>query len=105
VGTLLSVSVLSPAPQATAQDALPVISAEELAAHDKPEDCWMAIEGKVYDFTAYLPSHPAPPVVINTWCGKEASEGMRTKGYGRDHSPAAWALMDAYLLGTFVEAE
>lgn len=104
-GTLLAVSALLPAPQATAQDAQPVITLAELATHDKQDDCWMAIEGKVYDFSAYLPSHPAPPVVMTPWCGKEATEGMRTKGYGRDHSPAAWAMMDEYLIGTLAEAE
>lgn len=103
--TLLAVSVLLPAPQATAQDALPVITMEELAVHDKQEDCWMVIEGKVYDFSAYLPSHPAPAVVMTPWCGKEATEGMRTKGYGRDHSPAAWAMMDEYLVGSLAETE
>lgn len=45
-----------------------------LAEHDTPEDCWMAIEGKVYDFSAYIPNHAAPPVVMTMWCGKEATE-------------------------------
>jgi len=104
-GTLLAVSALLPVPQATAQDALPVISLEELATHDQQENCWMAIEGQVYDFSAYIPMHPAPPVVMISWCGKDATEGMRTKGYGRDHSPAAWALMGEYLVGSLAEAE
>jgi cytochrome b involved in lipid metabolism len=104
-GTLLAVSALLPAPQATAQETVPVISLDELAAHATLEDCWMAIEGKVYDFSAYVPTHPAPPVVLTPWCGKEATEGMRTKGYGRDHSPAAWAMMEEYLVGTLAETE
>lgn len=105
IGTLLTVSALLPAQQATAQETLPVISSAELASHDKQDDCWMAIEGKVYDFSAYIPSHPAPPVVMTPWCGKEATEGMRTKGYGRDHSPAAWAMMEPYLVGTLAGEE
>lgn len=32
----------------------------ELATHDQADDCWMAIDGVVYDFTAYLPQHPPP---------------------------------------------
>lgn len=100
VGTLLAVSALLPTPQATAQDEERSITLEELASHDQQDDCWMAIAGKVYDFSAYVPSHPAPPGVMTPWCGKEATEGMRTKGYGRDHSPAAWALMETYVVGT-----
>jgi cytochrome b involved in lipid metabolism len=103
VGTLLAVSTLLPVPQATAQDEAVVITLDELATHDKQDDCWMAIEGKVYDFSAYIPSHPTPPVVMTPWCGKEATEGMRTKGYGRDHSPAAWAMMEPYLVGVLAE--
>jgi len=105
VGTLLGVSALLPAPQVQAQDELPVITLEELAAHAGVDDCWMAIEGKVYDFSAYVPMHPAPPAIMADWCGKEATEGMRTKGYGRDHSPAAWAMMDPYLVGTLATEE
>jgi len=105
VGTLLGVSALLPAPQVQAQDELPVITLEALALHNQVDDCWMAIEGKVYDFSAYVPQHPAPPVIITDWCGKEATEGMRTKGYGRDHSAAAWAMMDPYLVGTLAAEE
>ena len=76
------------------------ITTEELARHATAEDCWMAIDGVVYDFTEYLPQHPAPPVVMNSWCGKESSEAYHTKGYGRPHSPAADALLPGYRVGT-----
>ena len=76
------------------------ISLEEVAAHASQDDCWMAIEGKVYDFTAYLSRHPAGPGTMISWCGREATEGMRTKGYGPDHSDFAWQQMQEYLIGT-----
>ena len=79
------------------------ISLVDLAAHSTEKDCWIAVEGKVYDITAYVPSHPVPPAVLLVWCGKEATKGMRTKGYGRDHSPAAWGMLDAYLVGELVD--
>lgn len=75
----------------------------EVEQHASLDDCWMAIEGKVYDFTAYIPQHPTPPFIMEAWCGKEASEGMRTKGYGRDHSPVAWGMMEQYLIGELVD--
>lgn len=76
-----------------------VISASELAEHAAAGDCWMAIDGVVYDFTAYIPAHPTPPVVMTDWCGKDATEPYRTKGYGRPHSPAADALLPQYRVG------
>lgn len=76
-----------------------VISTAELARHASADDCWMAIDGVVYDFTAYIPEHPTPPVVMTNWCGREATEPYRTKGYGRPHSPAADALLPQYRVG------
>lgn len=82
-----------------------VITQEELARHDKPDDCWMAIHGKVYDFTAYIPKHPTPPAIMHKWCGKDATEGWETKGYGRPHSKAAEAMLDEYFIGVLQERE
>src|SRR5690606_36281568 len=84
--TLLAVAALSPAPPAVAQEEGPVIRDEELARPDQPQDCWMAIEGKVYDFTTHMAAHPTPPAVMLSWCRTEATERARTKGYGRDDS-------------------
>lgn len=79
--------------------ALPSYTLAQVAGHATASDCWMAIEGKVYDVTTYVPQHPAPLSVITPWCGKDAAEGMRTKGNGRDHSPAGWTLLEQFLIG------
>ena len=34
------------------------ISLEELKRHEKIDDCWMAIRGKVYNVTRYMEYHP-----------------------------------------------
>jgi len=86
-----------------ADTTLPRFSLDEIARHDTLDSCWMAIEGKVYDFTDYIPEHPTPAHIMEVWCGREATEGMRTKGIGRDHSPAAWAMMRPYLIGELAE--
>ena len=101
LATLLAISALAtdPPPPGSSQ----VYSLAEVARHNSEESCWFAIEGVVYDVTDYLPRHPTPPMVLLTWCGKEATEGMRTKGYGRDHSPMAWDLLESYSIGTLEE--
>jgi cytochrome b involved in lipid metabolism len=81
------------------------VTLEEVAEHAAADDCWMAIDGVVYDVSRYIPRHPTSPSVMTPWCGKEASEPYRTKGYGRPHSPAADALLPAYRVGRLVEAE
>ncbi len=100
--TLLAVDALSP-PTVAEGEELPVFTLDEVAERDTLENCWVAIEGKVYDLSDYIPNHPTPPSVIKPWCGQEASEGMRTKGYGRDHSAAAWGMLDDYLIGRLAQ--
>lgn len=75
------------------------ISEAVVKRHDNREDCWLIIEGGVYDITGYIPEHPAPDFVLTSWCGMDATEGMRTKGYGRNHSDAAWAKLEEYRIG------
>ena len=31
---------------------------EEIAAHNRPDDCWIVVHGGVYDVTSFLSSHP-----------------------------------------------
>ena len=72
----------------------------QLAQHASELDCWMAIDGVVYDITAYLPEHPSRPSIILAWCGREASEAYRTKLKGRPHSPAADSQLNQLRIGT-----
>lgn len=37
---------------------LPSISLNELRRHNVPDDCWIAIKGRVYNVTSYVPQHP-----------------------------------------------
>jgi cytochrome b involved in lipid metabolism len=106
LSTLLAVHVMSPdmpRPAAPVQDAERRIERETLALHDAVEDCWMAIHGRVYDFTGYLPKHPTPPRVLIPYCGTDATEGWETKDIGRPHSPAAHALLPDYEIGVLAD--
>ncbi len=55
----------SPPAEASAQ-----VSAAELSTHSTAADCWVLYDGKVYDITSYLPSHPRPEDLIVPSCGK-----------------------------------
>ena len=71
----------------------------EVALHTESGNCWMAINGKVYNLTPYLPDHPSRPSLIVPWCGMEASEAYRTKTKGRSHSTEADRLLATYQIG------
>lgn len=75
----------------------------DVARHAVEADCWMAIDGTVYDLSAYLPEHPTRPSVIVPWCGKEASEAYKTKTKGRPHSPEATQLLATYRIGVLAK--
>ncbi len=34
------------------------ISVSEVAKHASPDDCWIVVNGKVYDLTKFAPDHP-----------------------------------------------
>lgn len=100
---LLAALLLLPL-SAIADSGMEPLTLDRIAEHNHRDSCWLVIEGKVYDVTPWIPEHPAPPAVILPWCGEEdATEGMRTKGYGRDHSDEAWQRLDVYKIGVIVE--
>lgn len=51
----------------------PAISPEEVAKHNSPGDCWVVIDGYVYDLSEFAPVHPGGPTIIKTNAGKDVS--------------------------------
>jgi cytochrome b involved in lipid metabolism len=82
-----------------ADKARTLIAMSEVARHASSEDCWMVIDTRVYDLTAYLPEHPSQPSIILPWCGKEASEAYKTKNKGRSHSAQADQALAHHAIG------
>ena len=60
---------------------LRAVSKEELQRHNTPEDCWVAIHGKVYDLTEFAQEHPAGPLSIHELAGQDG-----TKAFSAVHS-------------------
>ena len=40
-----------------------MFSAEQVAEHCTQDDCWIIIDGKVYDVTSYIPRHPGGAMI------------------------------------------
>jgi cytochrome b involved in lipid metabolism len=104
VGALWLASISAPDTQAQNPSAKSY-SLKDVASHNKASDCWMAIHGKVYDLTTYLPEHPSRPEIIERWCGKESSEAYDTKTKGRRHSQDADRQLDAYFIGDLKDGD
>ncbi|GAM23221.1 hypothetical protein SAMD00019534_063960 [Acytostelium subglobosum LB1] len=69
-------------------ETLPKFTLEEVAKHNKREDCWVIIHGKVYNVTSYIDRHPGGLVIMAN-AGKDSSTLF-------DRSPMtsnAWVIM------------
>jgi len=80
-------------------------SMNEIKLHQTQEDCWMTIDGQVYDLSNYLPDHDRY-LNIREWCGQDATDDYNTKaGMDRDHSLRADEMLAAYLIGGLASSE
>lgn len=49
------------------------LSLAELAQHRTAEDCWTAVQGRVYNVTHYLPFHPGGQPLLLAVAGKDGT--------------------------------
>merc|ERR1719201_2032292 len=72
-----------------------VFTLADLEKHDSETDCWIAVNGVVYDTNPYLTEHPGGAQSITMNAGQEVTEEFTAI-----HSRKAWALLDKYAIGT-----
>lgn len=72
---------------------------EEISRHASREDCWLLIEGSVYDVTPFVPMHKGKDAIL-MGCGKDATElfNNRPNGSGA-HSSMARSIMKKFAIG------
>ncbi|KAI8592359.1 cytochrome b5-like heme/steroid binding domain-containing protein [Geranomyces variabilis] len=86
----------------SAVDAAPVPAAgprslewDEISKHNKRDDLWMVIDGKVYDTTRFLDEHPGGEEVMVEVGGQDATEAFEEIG----HSDDARDLLKGFYVG------
>lgn len=55
----------------------------DVAQHSDPSDCWTAVNGNVYDVTAWIDQHPGGSKVIMGMCGRDASQSFDGQHQGQ----------------------
>lgn len=50
------------------------LTAQQIAQHNTPNDCYVLIRGVVYDVTSFADAHPGGRNVLLRWGGKDATE-------------------------------
>lgn len=59
------------------------ITMSEVQKHNQFNDCWIILEGKVYDAKILISTHPSGRMVIN-YCGKDATNFIKTQLFKGD---------------------
>jgi hypothetical protein len=51
-----------------------VFTRDEVALHNKPEDCWVVIDHKVYDLSDFVDAHPGGEFAITSLAGSDVTK-------------------------------
>lgn len=55
----------------------------EVKTHNKQTDCWLAVNGSVYNVTSFIPNHPGGPQRIIPLCGTDATSNFTEQHDGQ----------------------
>jgi len=73
---------------------------KEVEKHNKEEDCWVVVKGKVYDVSKF-DDHPGSKDILVEFSGGDATEEFEDIG----HSQTALDMMKSYYIGDYVAPE
>jgi len=89
-----------PAPVKTLAIETTTFTLDDVAKHASQNDCWMAIEGNVYNVTDFVSTHPGGEAILQG-CGKDATGIFNTRpNDGSSHSGRARTMLEKYLVGS-----
>jgi len=75
-------------------------SAKEVARHNVKSDCWIIVDDKIYDVTAFLDQHPGGSAPILAHAGTDVTELFYTI-----HSYDTFVLKATYVIGSLEKTE
>lgn len=75
------------------------ITAQELSAHSTETDCWVAVEGKIYDLSNFAQKHPGGAQAIINSCGKDGTTVFNTRGDRGPHPESAKETLQTFQVG------
>ncbi|KAG2589365.1 hypothetical protein PVAP13_5NG239400 [Panicum virgatum] len=67
------------------------VTSTEMSKHSSEGDLWVAVQGKVYDVTAWLPRHPGGDLPLLSLAGQDV-----TDAFVAYHPASTWRVLDRY---------
>lgn len=95
----LPAATATPTPTTTSSTPAQQYTLNDVAQHAQPNDCWLVIEGTVYDVTEFVANHPGG-AAITFGCGKDATAVFNKRPNGTSHSMQARELLPQFAIGT-----
>lgn len=93
----------SQAPSSAASSpAAAALTLSEVAKHNTAASCWAAVDGDVYDLTAWIAKHPGGPDKISALCGTDATAGFTGKHGAPDGGGNPQQRLASFKLGPLV---
>ncbi|KAL2511328.1 Delta(8)-fatty-acid desaturase 2 [Abeliophyllum distichum] len=74
------------------------ISSDELKKHNKSDDLWISIQGKVYNVTDWAKEHPGGDIPLMNLAGNDV-----TDAFIAFHPRSAWQHLDRFFNGYYLE--
>lgn len=69
-------------------------TAEEVALHSRRDDCWLILDGGVYDVSSYVEQHFGGDAILRN-AGRDSSVGF----HGDQHQPKTFHIVKKYRIG------
>lgn len=76
----------------------------EVANHSSFNDAWVAVDGKVYNITLFLKSHPGGMPITKEYLGKDISDVIHTTNV-HQHSATAYAMLQDFHIGYLTKTQ
>jgi cytochrome b involved in lipid metabolism len=76
IGVQTGTGIAAPSPTAS-------FTLAEVATHGNISSCWSAINGNIYDLTAWINQHPGGPEHILSMCGTDGSSAFNAQHAGQ----------------------
>lgn len=74
-----------------------VYAMTDIASHNTKSDCWLVVEGKVYDVTSFISEHPGGDDILKG-CGKDATSLFMSEREHAEENAASY--LPQFQIGT-----